>query len=126
MNNTLRVIICLPALLFVVMGLAWLVKPASMAASLGMPLLDGLGRSTQIGDLGAFFFAGGTMVFMGVITHERAWLQAPALLLGATAIFRTLAWLIHDATLAIPQIAVEVVICLLLLYAVRRMSATTS
>ena len=38
-----------------VMGLRWLVDPSGAAAGIGMPVLDGLARSSQIGDLGAFF-----------------------------------------------------------------------
>ena len=40
-----------------VTGLGWITDPASAAANLGMPLLDDLGRSTQIGDFTAFFIA---------------------------------------------------------------------
>ena len=49
---------------FALQGVGWLVAPARLAASLGMPLLDGLGRSTQIGDFASFFLtAGGLLLF---------------------------------------------------------------
>jgi hypothetical protein len=43
---------------FTLQGTAWLVVPERAAGSLGMPLLTGLARSTQIGDFAAFFVAG--------------------------------------------------------------------
>jgi hypothetical protein len=122
MNILLRVLVGLPAIMFIVIGLGWLVEPAAVAAQFGMPLLDGLGLSTQIGDLGAFFVSGGSMVLLGLFTAKRQWFLAPAMLLGTTAVFRTLAWLLQDASLAIPQIVVEVVVCALLLVSASRLA----
>ena len=48
MNKILKVIVAVPAILFLIIGLRWLVAPAGVAGEFGMPLLDGLGRSTQI------------------------------------------------------------------------------
>ncbi len=122
MNKVLRVVVILPAILFIVTGLRWLVDPTAAAAALGMPLLDGIGRSSQIGDVGGFFLAGGIMVLLGVITGKRAWFQAPALLLMTIAIFRLLAWLLHGAALATPMIAVEVVLTVLFVFAASRLA----
>ena len=121
MNKLLRVIVALPGVLFVVMGLRWLTDPAGAAQALGMPLLDGVGRSTQIGDLGAFFVALGAMMLIGVITAKRAWLYAPAMVLAGAAVFRVCAWLLHDAALATALIAPEVVIASVLLFAASRL-----
>lgn len=117
MKKALRIIVALTGLLFVALGIRWLIDPAASATDLGMPLLEGLGRSTQIGDLGAFFFSGGLMVIIGLLTDRRGWLLAPALLVGSTAIFRVIAWLAHDAAFATQQIVVEVVITTLLVAA---------
>ena len=120
MNKVLKIVVAIPALLFILIGLRWLVDPAAVATELGMPLLEGLGLSTQIGDLGAFFMAGGLMVLLGLWTGNRTWLMAPALLLGVTAIFRVLAWALHGASFAGPQIAIEVVVTVLLVTLVMR------
>ena len=42
---------------FTLQGAAWIAETERAAAGLGMPLLDRLARSTQIGDLAAFFLA---------------------------------------------------------------------
>ena len=119
MKKVLSVIIALPAVMFIMTGLRWLVDPATAAAQFGMPLLDGIGLSTQIGDLAAFFIAGGMFVFIALITSKRSWYYPPIMLVGFTALFRVLAWLLHDATLAVQMIVSEIVIAVLLLAASR-------
>jgi len=119
MKNVLSVIIALPAVMFIMTGLRWLVDPATAATQFGMPLLDGIGLSTQIGDLAAFFIAGGMFVFIALITSKRSWYYPPIMLVGFTALFRILAWLLHDATLAVQMIVPEIVIAMLLLAASR-------
>lgn len=120
MNKILKAIVILPALLFLMIGFRILIDPEGGLGELGMPLLDGLGRSTQIGDLGAFFIGGAVLILIGVFTGKREWLYAPALIMGLTATFRLWATIGHDAALAVPQIGVEVVVCGLLLFAASR------
>ena len=88
-----------------------------------MPLLDGLGRSTQVGDFAAFFLATAALVALGVVQSKRHWFQAAALLLGCAAVMRTLAWAIHDAEFAARFVAIEVVMAALLLVAASKAPA---
>ncbi|EED33393.1 hypothetical protein NOR53_1353 [gamma proteobacterium NOR5-3] len=122
MKSVLRLLVALPAVLFVVTGLRWLVDPSKAAAQLGMPLLDGLGRSSQIGDLSGFFLTLGMLILIAVITARRVWYYPAIMLLGIAALARLLAWLFHDATLAIEMIAVELVVACLLLLASRTLT----
>jgi hypothetical protein len=62
------------------------------------------------------------MVLIGVITAQRSWFYAPALMLALAAVFRILAWLVHDAALVIDMILVEVVVSSLLLFTASRLS----
>lgn len=121
MNNLIRIVVALPALLFLSIGVRWLIDPTGTAAELGMPLLDGLGRSTQIGDLTAFFIGASVMIVLGLVTANKTWFYAPALLLMLTATFRTVAWLAHDAPFATPQIAVEVIVACILVFAASKL-----
>ena len=59
MLTLLRTITILLGLGLLLIGLGWWVHPAAAAEMLGASLLDGTGRSTQIGDSGAFFVAAG-------------------------------------------------------------------
>ena len=122
MNKLLKVVVALPGILFVVTGLRWLVDPASAAAQFGMPLLDGLGRSSQIGDMASFFLTLGMLILIALITAKRVWYYPPIMLLAFAAMGRILAWLIHDAAPAVEMIAPEIVIACLLLFASRRLA----
>ena len=122
MNKLLKVVVALPGILFVVTGLRWLVDPASAAAQFGMPLLDGLGRSSQIGDMASFFLTLVMLILIALITAKRVWYYPPIMLLAFTAMGRILAWLIHDAAPAVEMIAPEIIIACLLLFASRRLA----
>ena len=120
MNKVLSVLVVLPGILFVVTGVRWLVDPAASATQLGMAVDQGLGLSSQVGDLSSFFLTLGICILVAVVTGRRAWYYPPILLLSLAAVGRLVAWLVHDAALA-PQIGVEVVIAVLLLVASRRL-----
>ena len=104
-----RILAGVVALLLGSLALGWLLDPASAAANLGMPLLDGIGRSTQVGDLTALFVSGTALCLIGAIRQETPWLYSAALVLGSTALFRTTAWAFHGADLATASIAAELV-----------------
>ena len=122
-RSPLRILVTLLGVFFVLQGIAWLVDPARAAAGLGMPLLDGLARSTQIGDLAAFFLTGGVTIVVGARPGRARLLLVPAGMLGAAAVVRTLAWALHGAEFAAAFIATEVAVAALLLVAVRRLDA---
>ena len=113
--------VLIPAILFVVTGIRWLVAPAEVAPSFGLTLSEGIGLSSQVGDLASFFITLGSCMLIALITELRSWYYPPMMLLAIAAIGRTIAWLLHDATLAVSQIMVEVTVALILLLASRRL-----
>ena len=121
MNKVLKLIVLIPAILFVVTGIRWLVAPAEVAPSFGLTLSEGIGLSSQVGDLASFFITLGSCMLIALITELRSWYYPPMMLLAIAAIGRTIAWLLHDATLAVSQIMVEVTVALILLLASRRL-----
>ena len=57
MNPTLfKIIAIMPGIALLQNAFLFLVQPSKVVAYLGMPLLDGIGRSTQLADLGAFLY----------------------------------------------------------------------
>jgi len=122
MKNVLRIVAGLVGILFFLNGLQWIISPANVAESLGMPLLEGAGLSTQIGDIGSFFITVGVMTLVGVITTTRHWFYAPSMLLLIAAIYRTLSTLIYDAPFVMSAIIVEVVVGLFLIFVGSRIS----
>jgi hypothetical protein len=123
LRSPLRLLVTLVGVFFALQGIGWLADPARAAAGLGMPLLDGLARSTQIGDLAAFFLTGGATMVVGARPGRARLLLVPAGMLGAAAVARTLAWALHGAALAATFIAIEVAVAVLLLAAARRLDA---
>ena len=122
MKNVLRAIAGLVGILFFLNGLQWIISPANVAASSGMPLLDGVGLSTQIGDLGSFFITVGAMTLIGAITTTRHWFYAPSMLLLVAALYRTLSTILYGAPFVMSAILVEVVVGLFLIFAGSKIS----
>jgi len=124
MNKALAVLVILAAITFVATGLRWIVDPSAAAGQLGMPLLEGVGRSSQVGDIAAFFLTLGMCMLTALVAAKRQWYYPPIMLLVLAAAGRLLAWLVHDATLALHLIAPEIIIACLLILASRRLSET--
>ncbi|PCJ71526.1 MAG: hypothetical protein COA62_02755 [Rhodobiaceae bacterium] len=121
-----RILAVLPGLAMGVNAVMWIIKPADTAESLGMPLLDGIGRSTQVGDFTAFFVATALMCFLGALRQNTTWLYGAVLLLGGAAIFRTTAWALHGAELATTFIAIEAILTVMLLVSANLMNRDAS
>lgn len=68
-------------------GVAWLVAPTVAAPLIGMVLLQDVAASSQIGDLGAFFFVAGAFALLGLYTGNAALLYTPAALVGRRLCF---------------------------------------
>ena len=121
MNKVLKLMVLLPSILFVATGIRWLVAPAEIAPNFGLTLSDGIGLSSQIGDMAGYFLTLGSCMLIALIIERRSWYYPPMMLLAITALGRIVAWLLHDATFAVSQISVEVVVALILLLASRRL-----
>jgi hypothetical protein len=122
MKKALKVLVALIAVLMTLNGINWIVDPAAAAAGLGMPLLDGVGRSSQIGDMTAFFLTLSSCLFIALISGNRVWFYPPIMLVGIAAVVRTFSWLMHDAAFAVDMIAVEVILAGLFLFASRKLA----
>ena len=121
MNTAIKLLVLLFGILFLVTGLRWLLAPAGIAPDFGLALGSGIGLSSQVGDMSAFFLTLGVCMLMGLTTQRSVWYYPPIMLLLLTAVGRVLAWLLHDAALATQLIAPEVMVSLVLLFASRRL-----
>ena len=119
MITVARILVLLPGVLFLVTGLRWLLAPAAVAPEFGLVLGSGIGLSSQIGDMSAFFLTLAVCILMGLTTQRSIWYYPPIILLSLTATGRILAWLLHDAALATALIVPEVVVALILFLASR-------
>ena len=122
MNKALKIFVAIVALFLTISGINWIVDPAAAAAGLGMPILEGVGRSSLIGDMTAFFLTLSSCLFIALISGNRVWFYPSIMLLGIAAVARILSWLLHDAAFAADMIAFEVIVASILLFASRKLS----
>ena len=98
--------------------LGWLMDPATAAAGLAMPLLEGMGGNTEIGDFTSFFFTAGLFACIGDYRAEHRWLYASISLLGSAAVFRSLAVVTHGSEPLTMAIIFEIVMVAFLILSV--------
>ena len=124
MNRVLVVLNAINGILFIAIGLLWVISPYEAGANFGiLEISEGLGRSSLIGDVGSYFFCIGLMMILAAYTLRSIWFYAPAMLLGVTALFRVISWAAHDATFATQFIIIEIILITLLLVTSKRMSS---
>ncbi len=124
MNKFLVVLNAINGILFIAIGLLWVISPYEAGANFGiLEISEGLGRSSLIGDVGSYFFCIGLMMILAAYTLRSIWFYAPAMLLGFTALFRVISWVAHDATFATQFIIIEILLITLLLVTSKRMSS---
>ena len=124
MNRLLLVLNTINGVIFIILGLLWVISPYEAGANFGiLEIPEGLGRSSLIGDVGSYFFCIGVMMILAVYTLRSIWFYAPAMLLGFTALFRVISWFAHDATFATQFIIIEILLIILLLATSKRMSS---
>ena len=124
MNKFLVVLNAINGILFIAIGLLWVIFPYEAGANFGiLEISEGLGRSSLIGDVGSYFFCIGLMMILAAYTLRSIWFYAPAMLLGVTALFRVISWAAHDATFATQFIIIEILLITLLIVTSKRMSS---
>ena len=111
-----RIIAGLIGALMAATAAGWLLDPETAARSLGMSYMDGIGRSTLVGEISAFFVFLVVMCIAGAVTRVGHYLRSAGLLLLLTAVFRTTAWALHGAELATIFIVFEIVMAVLLFF----------
>ena len=115
MITLLRTLTGLSGLGLLIFGLGWWVHPAAAAEMLGATLLDGTGRTAQIGDSGAFFVGAGIMLLWGALRKVPTLLLAGGGLIGLVVPGRVLSASMHGGSQTPDEIIAE---CILLLLAV--------
>ena len=115
MVTILRTLTALSGLGLLVFGLSWWVHPGAAADMLGATLLDGTGRTTQIGDSGAFFVGAGSMLLWGALRKVPMLLIAGGGLVGLVIPGRVLSASIHGGSQTPDEIIAE---CVMLFLAV--------
>jgi hypothetical protein len=124
LNKVLKLLILFPAIFFIVTGVRWLVAPAGVAPMFGVTPGEGVGLSSQVGDMTGFFLTLGSCILIALVSARRTWYYPAIMLLAITALGRIVAWLVHDASLPMGLLAPEVIIALILFVASRRLTSS--
>jgi hypothetical protein len=91
----------------------WWYQPETAAGLLGASLLDGTGRSAQIGDSGAFFMGVGVLLLWGAVRQRSVFILIGGCLVGLVAPGRILSATLHGGAVTTPEVVVECVILLI-------------
>jgi hypothetical protein len=120
MLTLLRTLTGLAGLGALIIGGMWWYQPETAAGLLGASLLDGTGRSAQIGDSGAFFMGVGVLLLWGAVRQRSVFILIGGCLVGLVAPGRILSATLHGGAVTTPEVVVE---CVILLIAVMTWSA---
>ncbi|MDA8986117.1 hypothetical protein N9H10_03500 [Luminiphilus sp.] len=115
MLTLLRTLTGLAGLGALLIGATWWYQPETAAGLLGASLLDGTGRTAQIGDSGAFFIGVGVLMLWGAVRQRALFVLIGGGLVGLVAPGRILSATLHGGAVTTPEVVVE---CILFLIAV--------
>ena len=113
MLTLLRTLTSLAGLGALLIGATWWYQPETAAGLLGASLLDGTGRTAQIGDSGAFFIGVGVLMLWGAVRQRALFVLIGGGLVGLVAPGRILSATLHGGAVTTPEVVVECVIFLI-------------
>jgi len=119
-----RILSGLIGVLMLLNCLWWILDPSNAAEELAMPLLEGLGSNSQIGDFTAFFFTAGLFACIGAYRAEHIWLYPTISLIGSAAFFRSYAVVAHGSDPLVSTIMIEIIMSAILILCVVLMKRT--
>jgi len=113
MLTLLRTLTGLAGLGALLIGATWWYQPETAAGLLGASLLDGTGRTAQIGDSGAFFIGVGVLMLWGAVRQRALFVLIGGGLVGLVAPGRILSATLHGGAVTTPEVVVECIIFLI-------------
>ena len=96
-------------LVLAIIALRWILSPEDSANSLGMVLLDGAGRNTQIRDFTALFASTSIFCFLSITTRQYQWIFSSGIVFLLIALISVLASQLHDAPLTYSSLIAEII-----------------
>ena len=100
-------------LVLAIIALRWILSPEDSANSLGMVLLDGAGRNTQIRDFTALFASTSIFCFLSITTRQYQWIFSSGIVFSLIALISVLASQLHDAPLTYSSLIAEIIFAIM-------------
>ena len=92
-----------------IIALRWILSPEDSANALGMVLLDGAGKNTQIRDFTALFTSTSIFCFLSIATRQYQWIFSTGIVFSLIALISLLASQLHDAPLTYSSLIAEII-----------------
>ena len=96
-------------LVLAIIALRWILSPEYSANALGMVLLDGAGKNTQIRDFTALFASTSIFCFLSITTRQYQWIFSSGIVFSLIALISVLASQLHDAPLTYSSLIAEII-----------------
>jgi hypothetical protein len=96
-------------LVLAIIALRWILSPEDSANSLGMILLDGAGRNTQIRDFTSLFASTSIFCFLSIATRQYQWIFSSGIVFTLIALIGVLASQLHDAPFSYSSLMAEII-----------------
>ena len=100
-------------LVLAIIALRWILSPEDSANALGMVLLDGVGKNTQIRDFTALFASTSIFCFLSITTRQYQWIFSSGIVFSLIALISVLASQLHDAPLTYSSLIAEIIFAIM-------------
>ena len=92
-----------------IIAIRWILLPEESAISLGMILLDGSGRNTQIRDFTSIFASTAIFCFLSIATKQFQWIFSSGIIFLIIAIMSIVASQLHEAPISYSSLIAEII-----------------
>ncbi|MDA7642638.1 hypothetical protein N8800_01915 [Gammaproteobacteria bacterium] len=100
-------------LVLTIIAIRWILLPEESANSLGMILLDGSGRNTQIRDFTSIFASTAIFCFLSITTKQFQWIFSSGIIFSIIAIISIVASQLHEAPIAYSSLIAEIIFAMI-------------
>ncbi|MDA9146430.1 hypothetical protein N9O15_02705 [Gammaproteobacteria bacterium] len=100
-------------LVVTIIAIRWILLPEESANSLGMILLEGSGRNTQIRDFTSIFASTAIFCFLSIATKQFQWIFSSGIIFSIIAIISIVASQLHDAPITYSSLIAEIIFAIL-------------
>lgn len=122
MQYVVQGLVVLIVLLFLFMGVNFVLNPVAAGGGVGLEAMDLTGMSSLRGDIGGLFLGTSALIIYGLVRRNEGAFLAVAVYMGAIALCRIVGFMQEGTTEAsLTAFAVEIVVVLLLVYAAVRL-----
>ncbi|MDC0546847.1 hypothetical protein OAO59_02230 [Gammaproteobacteria bacterium] len=101
------------ALVLTIIAIRWILLPEESANSLGMILLDGSGRNTQIRDFTSIFASTAIFCFLSIATKQFQWIFSSGIIFLIIAIMSIVASQLYEAPITYSSLIAEIIFAMI-------------